>query len=474
MTFTLAQEMEWLERTVLAGTPLANTTNTNTSDIGSRNSGDTGNRGQGYDWGHFFYYSTTRTYDENGNVIKETTIHESSTNDGTVETITPENGVTFYVENDGQIYYYDSQGVYSPARDDMISNPYFSVDTPKTGGTSGSDKIHEGAVFINLGNHQGLIIKTTVGSSGGDAISGKSWVYAEGGDDAVTGTTSADFLDGGIGNDTLRGNGGSDKLQGNAGQDWIAGESGDDLVDGGDGNDIVGGQDGQDMVSGGAGDDQVWGGAGYDVLTGDAGNDWIAGEAGYDTIDGGAGNDVVGGQDGADRVSGGAGQDQVWGGADDDWLWGDAGNDWIAGESGNDYVSGDAGDDVVGGQDGADTIVGGTGNDELWGGTGADKFLFTTALNGSSNVDTLKDFSAAEADRIYLEHDIFAALPLGFLSSYLFTTGAAASTADQHLIYHQNTGEVFYDADGSGAQAMVKFAQVAAGTYLTAYHFTTV
>ncbi|MCB8820026.1 calcium-binding protein [Microvirga rosea] len=465
MATNLAIEMEWLERVVLAGTPLAPAT------TGSGNSPGEVNLST--------YNSITRTFAENSTSSELTRVYVGT--DGYVETITPENGVIFYIESDGQIFYYDSQGVYSPATDDMISNPNFSVDEvdPNSdempdGGDSGSQKVHEGVAYIDLGNQQGLIIKTTVGTSGGDTISGKSWVYAEAGNDAVTGTSDGDMLDGGIGNDTLRGNGGSDKLQGNAGQDWIAGESGDDLVDGGDGNDILGGQDGFDTVSGGAGDDQVWGGAGWDKLSGDAGNDWLAGEAGNDTVEGGAGDDVVGGQDGFDRISGGAGDDQVWGGADDDWLWGDAGNDWIAGESGNDYVSGNEGDDVVGGQDGSDTIIGGAGNDELWGGSGNDKFIFATALNGSSNVDTLKDFSAAEADRIYLEHDIFAALPMGFISSYLFTTGAAAATADQHLIYHQSTGEVFYDADGSGSQAMVKFAQVAAGTYLTAYHFTTV
>jgi Ca2+-binding RTX toxin-like protein len=63
---------------------------------------------------------------------------------------------------------------------------------------------------------------------------------------------------------------------------------------------------------------------------------------------------------------------------------------------------------------------------------------------------------------------------MGFVSSYLFTVGAAVTTADQRIVYDQNTGALSYDADGSGSQAAVPFAKLSAGTYLSAYQFTVV
>jgi Ca2+-binding RTX toxin-like protein len=243
--------------------------------------------------------------------------------------------------------------------------------------------------------------------------------------------------------------------------DFIAGSS-DDVLSG---SGWIDGDDGNDAITGSAKDD---------VLKGGSGNDWLAGLGGDDVVNGGTGNDIAGGQDGDDKVSGGTGDDQVWGGLGDDHLTGDSGHDWLAGEAGNDTVEGGDGDDIVSGQEGADTLLGGAGNDELWGGAGADRFFFTTALNAAGNVDQIKDFSAAEGDKILLKHEIFSGLPMGFLSSYLFTVGAAATPADQRIVYDQNTGALSYDADGSGSQAAIQFAKLSAGTYLTAYQFTVV
>ena len=47
----------------------------------------------------------------------------------------------------------------------------------------------------------------------------------------------------------------------------------------------------------------------------------------------------------------------------------------------------------------------------------------------------------------------------------------AAIDGNDFIIYNSATGELFYDADGSGAGAQVRFATVTAGTALTASEF---
>jgi Ca2+-binding RTX toxin-like protein len=58
----------------------------------------------------------------------------------------------------------------------------------------------------------------------------------------------------------------------------------------------------------------------------------------------------------------------------------------------------------------------------------------------------------------------------GVLSNAYFKAGAATSF-DHHILYNQGTGELFYDADGSGGVVAIKFAMVSAGTALSASHF---
>ncbi|TDH64607.1 hypothetical protein E2C06_01295 [Dankookia rubra] len=64
---------------------------------------------------------------------------------------------------------------------------------------------------------------------------------------------------------------------------------------------------GNDTVSGGGGNDTLWGGDGDDNLVGNAGSDTLVGEAGNDTLAGGAGDDGLYGGNGADVFVLGAG-----------------------------------------------------------------------------------------------------------------------------------------------------------------------
>jgi Ca2+-binding RTX toxin-like protein len=129
-----------------------------------------------------------------------------------------------------------------------------------------------------------------------------------------------------------------------------------------------------------------------------------------------------------------------------------------------------AGADTLTGNDAGNRLDGGLGADVLRGGGGADSFVFDTALGGS-NVDTIADFLGSE-DRILLDRDIFSALSGdGALDPLAFLLGSTAADAGDRILYDQASGSLYYDADGSGAEAAQLFAQLTAGTALTADDF---
>jgi Ca2+-binding RTX toxin-like protein len=114
---------------------------------------------------------------------------------------------------------------------------------------------------------------------------------------------------------------------------------------------------------------------------------------------------------------------------------------------------------VIRGGNGNDTLNGMAGHDSLWGGSGRDSFAFTTAL-GATNVDVVGDFNAAD-DTILLENSIMRALgKAGALSANAFVNGTAALDASDRILFDQATGALFYDADGTGAIAAVRFATI--------------
>jgi len=126
---------------------------------------------------------------------------------------------------------------------------------------------------------------------------------------------------------------------------------------------------------------------------------------------------------------------------------------------------------TIAGTAGADTLIGGGGVDTLIGGAGADVFAFTTAPAAGS-VSILADF-AAGTDRIQLTTTAFSTVG-ATLDASEFVVGSAATTATQFVVFNQTTGQLFYDADGSGSSAAVLFAQLAPGTALTAASFDVV
>lgn len=98
-----------------------------------------------------------------------------------------------------------------------------------------------------------------------------------------------------------------------------------------------------------------------------------------------------------------------------------------------------------GGASGNDTLAGGKGSDVLTGGADADTFRF----GGDTKTDHITDFVSGE-DRIELDNALFKALSDGGLTGAQFGLGTVATTAAQRLVYDSTSGNLWYDADGSG------------------------
>ena len=137
----------------------------------------------------------------------------------------------------------------------------------------------------------------------------------------------------------------------------------------------------------------------------------------------------------------------------------------------NDFLYGQAGDDSVIGGVGADSIFGGLGNDYLRGGDDADRFVFNTALNAATNVDTIQAF-AVNQDDIALSQAIFAGIG-ATLDASEFQIGLADASTDR-IIYNQVTGELFYDSNGNGSGGSTLFAILNLGTALSLDDFVMV
>ena len=319
------------------------------------------------------------------------------------------------------------------------------------------------------------------------------------GNDTITGNTLANSLDGGAGNDSMDGGGNNDTLNGGLGFDSLVGGDGNDELRGGDqgdtlvgglGNDLLGGGKVLDSLDGGDGNDTLIGGLGIDTLIGGNGTDTadysgaadaltvslavltgqlvsaslgtdtlsgienllgglfadnFSGDAGYNGLTGGGGNDTLVGNDGFDTLDGGDGDDSLSGMNQGDVINGGAGNDFLGGGKGLDVLDGGAGND---------TLQGGLGTDILTGGSGADAFIFSTALDGVVNIDTITDF-ASGVDVIQLSNAIFGGLG---------NIGGSVGLTTK-LTYNAGTGALAYDADGAGGNPGLNFALLGTGSH---------
>jgi len=219
-------------------------------------------------------------------------------------------------------------------------------------------------------------------------------------------------------------------------------------------------------LTGGDGDDALRGGGYDDILRGGDGDDYFdAGTGARDAVYGGIGHDRLhadfsGLTDGV-TVSGSSGSSgtirSIRDGTSNTIVFSEIEERELTGGDGNDTLRGGAWNDVLHGSRGNDVVAGGTGNDQ---------FYFDTALNASSNVDRLTDYSVAD-DTIRLDDSVFTALTTGKLASGAFFIGSAAHDIDDRIIYDSASGALYYDSNGSAADGSVKFAQLSAGLALT-------
>jgi len=380
-------------------------------------------------------------------------------------------------------------------------------------GGEGNDWVsYEGeAVGITL-NLDG---SANAGGASNDKVYSVENAFGSSHDDTIYGTD-------GVANE-LNGSEGLDKLYGLGGNDTLKGGFGDDTLDGGKGDDtLIGGKDNDTLIVDTANDIVV-------EVSGEGTADKVAARASYvlakdvdvelltTTSSGGTTAIDLTGNNLSQEITGNAGEntlkdgvgaaDALRGlGGDDVYLVYNAGTTIVEGSSQGvldkvlsyvDYtlgagvyveqlgttnskgtsavdltgnavgqkITGNAGSNILDGKGGADTLVGLDGKDY---------FVFSSALGGS-NVDIISDFVAAD-DTIRLDDAIFTALATGTLTAAAFasnTTGLAGDASDR-IVYETDTGKLYYDADGNGADAAVHFATLTTGLALTNADFVVI
>jgi len=324
----------------------------------------------------------------------------------------------------------------------------------------------------------------------------------------------------------ITGNIGANVLLGLEGNDSILGGLGDDTLDGGPGNDSLNGNVGVDTVTYAASDfgvtvdlsiviAQNTAGAGRDTITN---VENLTGSDLADRLTGNTRDNVIEGRDGDDTLDGGAGIDTAsYASADADTgvtvnlssthpqntigagidtllrfenLLGSAGNDVLNGNVGDNLIAGAAGNDSLTGAAGVDTLVGGVGIDTLTGGAGEDAFVFSDsgsfsgvspfAHGNAAEVMVISDFVPG-TDHIDLSRTVlnnFADLtnhlrvgPLGPLLPRLFDSGpglTSANSASDRIVYDTNTGNLYFDWNGSSSSGEALIATLTGIPTLTA------
>jgi Ca2+-binding RTX toxin-like protein len=337
---------------------------------------------------------------------------------------------------------------------------------------------------------------TYTGTADGETITGSAdfdIINALDGNDILDGYDGDDLLDGGGGADTMYGGGGADRYVIDNSGDVVHEEdsSGRDEVFSSvsyalgwnlevlvlTGTDAINGKGHRFAES-------IWGNSAANVLDGGKGADYLEGGSGHDTYIVSEAEDVV-----VERHNGGhdtvqAGSDWTLGAYIEDLTilagglingTGNSKSNKIIGSQGYNILDGLGGHDRIFGKGGDDTLYGGAGNDYLSGGNGKDSFVFNAPLDPGSNVDRIVDFDVAAGEHIVLDRSVFKRLgDSSDLGPGAFRTGIAAQDPGDRIIYDEATGNIYYDADGTGDVAAILFARVDPETILTNMEFQTI
>ncbi|MFD0463024.1 cellulose binding domain-containing protein [Microvirga aerilata] len=135
----------------------------------------------------------------------------------------------------------------------------------------------------------------------------------------------------------------------------------------------------------------------------------------------------------------------------------------VSGNKAIDLVGNKLGNVIIG-NDGTNEIAGRAGKDVLTGKKGKDSFVFDSKLS-KANVDKITDFKVAD-DSFLLENALFTKVGKGSdakpgkLKKAFFTIGDGAKDENDYIIYNKQTGDLSYDADGSGDGNAVVFATI--------------
>jgi Ca2+-binding RTX toxin-like protein len=388
-------------------------------------------------------------------------------------------------------------------------------DAVREGPDPGADRVQSSVDFTLPANVEDLVLSGTA-DLGGTGNKLANVLTGNAGANRLAGGGGTDSLAGGAGNDVIDGGTGADSLVGGPGDDTYVVDDGFDVVSesAGGGTDLVkssiswslavaGSEELENLaltgtttisgtgnatantITGNGAANLLRGGGGDDTLIGSGGNDTLNGGAGADTLKGGLGSDTYVVDDSGDVVT--ESPDALNGGIDlikssvtrtlgsyQENLtltgtatingMGNARPNTLTGNGAVNLLQGGGDSDTLIGNAGDDALAGGAGNDVLSGGPGKDIFRFDTALNATTNLDTITSFVRAD-DAIQLENDVvFKALTVtGTLAGDAFykdASATAAADALDRIIYNTETGALYYDRDGLGGVAAVQFAVI--------------
>ena len=299
----------------------------------------------------------------------------------------------------------------------------------------------------------------------------------------LTGNSEANELSGNDGANVIDGRDGADLMLGYGGNDiFIVNHAGDVVIEGaGGGLDTIFTSVGMTLgnnverigvngftttyainLTGNSVANEMWGNDGVNILDG---------AGGADIMTGFGGNDIYFVDNAGDLIleTGTGGYDTIFT-STSFTIGDDIERLAVNGVSGTAPLSltGNAKPNEISGNDGGNLISGQGGADILIGNGGADMFAFTSSIYGG--IDQIADFQAG-IDRIGLDDSEFAGLTLGVLPAGAFRSGVAALDADDRIIYNPVTGQLFFDADGSGVGAAVQFANLSNNLSLSASDF---